>query len=187
MKRALTVGVTGAALLIAVTAVAAPRTGQDAPWLHIRVVEHGDSGSRVNVNLPLSLVEVALDLAEAEIAREGHFHMHHSDVEVADLRRAWSELRDAGDAEFVTVEEDDEHVRISRQGDRVLIEIRDARTEDLEETGRIEVPVSVVDVLLEGEGNELNLRGALQELVRTQRGDLVRIEDRDASVRIWIE
>jgi len=113
--------------------------------------------------------------------------MHHSDVEVADLRRAWSELRNAGDAEFVTIEEDAENVRISRQGDRILIEIRDADTETLEETGHIEMPVSVVDILLEGEGNELNLRGALRELVRTQRGDLVRIEGRDASVRIWIE
>lgn len=190
MRRALSGGIVAVVVLFTVTAVApatSSQDGQDAPWLHIRVIEQGEAGSRVNVNLPLSLVEVALDLAEEEVLREGHLHMHDSDVEVADLRRAWAELRTAGDAEFVTVEEDDEHVRISRRGDRILIEIREVDDETDEETGRIEVPVSVIDILLDGEGDELNLRGALEELVRTQRGDLVQIDDRDASVRIWIE
>lgn len=186
MKRVLSVGVIAVGLLVAVSAVATPQEARDAPWLHIRVIEHGDSGSRVNVDLPLSLVEVALDLAEDEILREGRFHVHGSEVEVADLRRAWAELKEAGDAEFVTVEEHDEHVRISRQGDRILIEIHDADAET-EETGRIQVPVSVVDILLEGEGNDLDLRGALEELVRTRGDDLVAIDDSDASVRIWIE
>jgi hypothetical protein len=181
MKRAIWVAVLAAGLLVAGVAQAQ----EDAPWLHIRVDESGAHGSKVSVNVPLSLVEVVLDIAENEILEESHFDIDHSDITVADMRRMWSELRDAGDAEFVTVEEDDELIKISRQGSKVLIEMQDL--DDDSEKGRIEVPVGVVDALFSGEGEELNIRAALDELIRTQDGEIVVIEDDETSVRIWIE
>lgn len=174
-----------ASLAIGLLAGGAVQAQEQAPWLHIRVTEEGENGSKVNVNLPLSLVQVALDIAEAEIMREGHAHFRHSDVTVADLRRMWDELRAAGDAEFISVEEDDQSITVSRRGDKVLVEIEDL--EEGTEKGRIEVPVSVVDALLEGEGETLNLRAALDELVRAQQGEIVMIDNDDTYVRIWIE
>ena len=157
---------------------------QDSPWLHIRVTDN-DEGSKVSVNLPLSLVEIALEIAEAEIQRQSHVHFHDSDVTVEDLRRMWNELRDAGDADFVTVDEGDERIQISRQADKVLIQMTEL--ESGEQKGRIEVPVTVVDALLSGDGEALNLRGALDELIRTQQGEIVMIDHDDAYVRILIE
>lgn len=181
IKRAVWVALLAAGLLVAGVAQAQ----EDAPWLHIRVNESGEHGSKVSVNVPLSLVQVALDIAEAEILKESHFDIDHSDITVADMRRMWNELRDAGDAEFVTVEEDDELIKISRQGSKVLIEMQDLENDT--EKGRIEVPVAVVDALFSGEGDDLNIRAALDELIRTQEGEIVMIEDGDTSVRIWIE
>lgn len=180
VRKALWVAVMAAGLLVAGTAQAQEET----PWLHIRVTESGEHGAKVSVNLPISLVEVALDIAEDHVRHEGHLDFHDSDITVADLRRMWDELRAAGDAEFVTVEEDDELVKISRAGDKVLIEIEDP--EDGTQKGRVEVPVAVVDALLSGEGEELNFRAAFEELVRIQEGEIVVFEDDETSVRIWI-
>ena len=179
-RNALVVALAAGALLTAGWAQAQ----QDAPWLHIRVVEEG--GARVSVNLPLSLIAVFADIAEQEIRTGRHLDIDEHDIEIADIRRAWNELRDAGDAEFVTVEKDDEFVRISRAGNMILIEMEDLDDAD-SARGRIEVPVSVVDALLSGEGQELNIHAALDELVRVSSGEIVFVENDDTTVRIWIE
>ena len=179
----------GIALLLTLLTAGLAQAGQDAPWLHIRVTGAGEGGTKVSVNLPLSLIEVVADIAEQEIRREsahndllGEFKDH--DISISDIRRAWTELRDAGDAEFVTVEEDDEMVRISRTGDTILIEFEE---NDGENSGRVEVPVSVVDALLSGDGEELNIRAALDQLVATTSGEIVFVETDDTTVRVWIE
>ena len=130
----------GAAVLAAgFLAAGVAQAQQDSPWLHIRVTDN-DEGSKVSVNLPLSLVEIALEIAEAEIQRQSHVHFHDSDVTVEDLRRMWNELRDAGDADFVTVEEGDERIQISRQADKVLIQMTEleAALELQQLAGRLE-------------------------------------------------
>ena len=51
---------------------------------------------------------------------------------------------------------------------------------------RIEVPVSLVDAILSGEGEEINLKAAIAEL-QNQRGNIVTVREKDTSVRIWID
>lgn len=178
-----------ALMIVAITAftgLAHAQEAQEASWIHVRVDE-GAEGAKVNVNLPLSLIEMALDIAGKE-AFEGHhgprIHMgEHHDVSLEDLRTMWAELREAGDAEFVEVQDGDEHVRIYRRGDRVFIDV----DEEGEEKVRVEVPFSVVDVLLDGEGNELNLVGAIREMGRANNGEIIRVNDGDTTVRIWID
>ncbi len=163
---------------------------EQAPWLHVRVVEHGEDGARVSVNLPVSLVQVFADIAEEELEKELSGHGSHIDLDmegheirIADVRRAWEELRNAGDAEFVEIQEDDEYVKISRAGDTILITFE----EDGDGNGRVEVPVSVVDALLSGDGERLNIRAAIDEMIATSAGEIVFVEDGDTTVRIWIE
>lgn len=187
-NRALTAVALAAALLVSGVA----QSQQDAPWLHIRVTEAGEDGSRVAVNLPVSLVQVFAAIAEKEIRKElsGEgsrisFDMDDHGIRITDLRSAWTELRNAGDADFVEVEGGDGSVKISRAGDKIVIEF-DGHDGDAK--GRVEVPISVVDALLAGEGEQINIRAALDELIRsTTGGEIVFIEDGDTTVRIWIE
>ncbi len=183
--------VAGAALVLGAATTA---QAQDSGWIHIRVNEA--EGANVNVNLPMALIEVAMDIAQDHMG-ELNEHMDGEaefeagrirfggdhDVEVEDLRRMWAELRDAGDADYVQVEDDSEAVNIYRRGDRVFIEV----DEDGEEKVRMQVPFSVVDVLLEGEGNELNLVGAMREMASTNDGEVLQVNDGDTTVRIWID
>ena len=176
------------ALAVALLSAGFVQAQEQAPWLHIRVTEEGESGAKVSVNLPISLLEVALEIAEKEgFTGRGHGHGirvgRHEEVDLEDLRRMWSELRAAGDAEYVNVEDGDESVRIYRQGERVMIHV----DEDGEEKVRVEVPFSVVDILLEGDGDELNLTGALRELANSNNGEIIQVHDGDTTVRVWID
>jgi hypothetical protein len=175
--------VAGVAAVMAAQAGFVAAQGPTA-WLHVRV-EEAARKSRVSVNLPVSVVEAALQAAPEKIVSKGRVRLGDDghDVQVADLRRAWAELKTTGDAELVRVEDEDETVRIARAGSLVLIHVdKPAGRESV----RVEVPVDVVDALLSGEGNELNIRAAFT-LLQKRRGDIVRVNDDDSTVRIWID
>lgn len=201
MRKTIVAGGLALALLPAV-GVAAQTTG--TAWLHVRVDE-AQKASKVRVNLPMTVVDAVVKATPDLIEEHGkvNFGEHHG-MKLADCRRAWKQLLAAGDAEFVTVESEDENVRVQRKGDLVLVYAdhkgRPARAAKAEaekpeaaaEKGRgqgevrIEVPVSLVDALLSGEGENVNLQAALAE-VQKRRGDIVRVHDTDADVRIWID
>lgn len=179
------------ALFLVVFLAGVPAALAQTPWIHVEVTDERDESesegkrSHVEVNLPLSVVRVAIEAAPDDIVSRGRLHLHdlHQDLEIADLRRIWNELREAGDAELVTVEEADETVRIRREGDRILIDVDD---HDGDDEVRVDVPVALVDALLSGEGDSLNLSAALAEL-SGQRGEIVRVRDGESRVRVWID
>lgn len=157
------------------------------PWIHVDVDESGEDAAHVEVHLPLSVVRIAMEAAPEKIVSNGQLHLSHvdRDLDIESLRRLWRELRDAGDAEFVTVEEADETVRVRREGDYVLVDVEDRLGESPEQV-HIEIPVTVVDALFSGEGETLNVADALSEL-STERGEIVRVDDGKSRVRIWID
>jgi hypothetical protein len=175
---AIALAVAGGARLEAQTAPA------KAPWLHVRVEEPAKE-SKVHVNLPLTVVEAALALAPEKVISNGQIHLHDADhnLKIADMRKLWKELRAAGDAEIVSVQDKDETVSVRRQGDKVLVDVNKPSGK---ESVKVEVPVAVVDALFAGEGNELNVKGALAELQKL-RGDIVRVNDKTTTVRVWID
>jgi len=173
------------ALALALPLAALAQKSDRASWIHIQVIDDSRHGANVEVNLPMSLVEVALEVAEDEMMEGGHIEID-ADITVSDMRRMWHELREAGDGDFVTVEEDGERVEIYRRGDLVHIDIDDVRRD--EQKIRLEIPVSMVDVLFDTEEEHaLNLRGALAELQNHNGGEVLNLRDGDETVRIWID
>lgn len=156
-------------------------------WLHVRV--DSDRGEKVSVNLPLSLVEKAVAMIPDEHFHHGELvlddihwgHGHH--LSVAELRDLWNELQASPDMTFVTLESADETVRVSKSGGYLLV--------DAEESGdtsaEVRIPVSVVDALLSGEGEELDIRAAVEALARHGEGELVTVSEDDERVRVWID
>lgn len=194
MRKSIQAGLGTLALAALATASPAPVAAQTAtPWLHVRVEEAKDA-TKVAVNLPLSVVEAVLKASPEMIERHGKIHLgREHGLKLADLRRVWKELAAAGDADLVTVESDDENVKVQRKGDLVLVLVDQKPRTDKEgkakkrgEQVRVEVPVSLVDALLSGEGEEANIEAAVTEL-RKRRGDIVRVQDDDSHVRVWID
>jgi len=178
---------------LALVALAVPLMGASAPaappssataWLHVHV-EEPKQRSRVQVNLPMNAVEAALKAAPDVLASHGRIHLggHGHHLELDDFRQLWKELKGAGDAEIVSVEDGDERVNVSKKGDLVLIRVQN---DGQGESVHVDVPASLVDALLSTPGEELDIRAAVGEL-RKLRGDVVRVNDRSSTVRIWVD
>ncbi len=200
MRRNVLTGLGLAALALLPASGALAQTSN--AWLHIRV-EETQKASKVHVNLPMTVVEAVLKATPDIIEEHGKLNLggHHG-MKLADFRRIWKQLAAVGDAEFVTVESDDENVRVQRKGDLVLVyadhkavarKAEAEKAEKAESKGakgpgevRVEVPVSLVDALLSGEGDEVNIQAAVAE-IQKRRGDIVRVHDADSNVRIWID
>lgn len=181
MRRAVLAAVLG--MSAALSAGTSARAQAPGPWLHVRVEEA--RGAKVSVNLPLSVVEVALKAAPETVIGREHVHLglKGRDLRLADLRKMWQELKSSGDVDLVTAEDREETVTVAKKGDLVLVRVEKAGGR---EGAHVEVPAEVVDALFAGEGETLNLRAALAKL-QTRRGDIVRVNDKDSTVRVWID
>ena len=192
MRKSILAGVGLVALSVLPAAQAAAQTG--TAWLHVRV-EEAKEASKVAVNLPMTVVEAILKASPEMIEKHGKIHLgDEHGLKLADIRKAWKALAEAGDAELVTVESEDENVKVMRKGELVQVFVdkkakpgKDGKTPARGgEEVRVEVPVSLVDALLSGEGEEPNIEAAVAELQK-RRGDIVRVKDDDSNVRIWID
>ncbi len=185
----------GIGLLALAGAAAGTVAAQSAPtpWLHVRV-EEVDDNTKVSVNLPLSVVEAVLKASPEILEKHGRVHIGKDHgLELADLRKVWKELAAVGDAELVSVESDDENVKVARKGDVVQVFVEKKPWTDKEgkkrkggDNVRVEIPVSLVDAFLSGDGEYGNVEAAIGEL-RKRRGDIVKVQDDDSHVRVWID
>src|SRR5258708_35397765 len=91
---------------------AAAAEAKTALWLHIKV--HDGDGSRVSINLPLSVVEAAMPLIPDEARVAGRIRIADRDLSVQDLRRLWRARQREPEASFVPLDEPPRQVRVAR-------------------------------------------------------------------------
>jgi len=151
-------------------------------WLHVRVDE--TDGAKVKVNVPISMVEKAIAMVPEEHLRHGKIHMDEWQMTPAEIRELWQEIKDSPDMTFVTVEEDDESVRVWKEAGYLKVHVIE---EDKNERVEVQVPLGVVDALLSGEGEELNIEAAIRALVEEGEGELVTVTGDDEKVRVWVD
>jgi hypothetical protein len=153
-------------------------------WLHVRVDEV--DGAKVKVNLPVSMMEKAISMVPEEHFSNGRIHLDDccNDISVSELRELWQELKDSPDMTFVTVEEDDETVRVWKEDGYLKVHVQEmGRQEQVD----VQVPLVVVDALLSGESDELNIEAAIRALVAEGEGELVTVTGDDEQVRVWVD
>jgi len=159
----------------------APSPGTGTSWLHVRIDEP-EKRSRVHLNLPLPAVEAALKAAPDSIAVDGGTPLAR-DMNVERLRRQWKELATTRDAELVEVLAEEERQHVRKEDGRLVIHLEDDRKAKIV---HLDLSGPVVDALLSGGDQELNIRAAVAHL-RTLRGEVVNLRDHDATVRVWID
>ena len=174
------------ALATSLLSAAQPAGATEGRWLHVRVEEA--HGANVRVNLPLSLIDALIPMIPEE-----HLHADGSFVvfdrhrwTVDDLRNLWRQIEQSPDMTFVTVEDEGEHVRVSKSGGHLLIQVSDRRFDGDDEID-IKVPLGVVDALLAGDGDRLDLQAAVRALAQSGDGELASITGKRETVRIWID
>ncbi len=95
-----------------------PAAAQGAPWIHIEVQE---DDSQTHLNVPLALAQLVVGVVPDRLIGRVTRELEKEGIALADVRKMWTALREVGDAEFVTVDSDDESVRVWREGELLLI------------------------------------------------------------------
>jgi hypothetical protein len=152
-------------------------------WLHVRVETPKKGGETVSVNVPLALAETVLPMIKEKELSEGRIRIEEKDLTVQDLRKIWQTVREQGDAEYVSVKSSDISLRVAIEGQYLIV-----KTDETSPTQvQISLPTQVVDALLSGTGNELDLLAAVHALEATGSREIVSIQDKDAQVKVWID
>lgn len=195
-QRILTALAAVALLAATITPAAAQAQAQtkdtDGKWLHVRVIEEGEKGESVRVNIPLALAEAILPsikvkhLDKGKVKLEDHMRAR---IEEVDLRAILDAVKTAQDGEFVTIESHrKENVRVAKKGGYLLVEVRepDKDGKDREKVD-VKIPMTVVEALLSGGKDELDILAAIRALARHGDTELVSVQDRNTTVRVWVD
>jgi hypothetical protein len=152
-------------------------------WLHMNVNEA--KGGQVNLNFPLSTAMSMAGRVADDAGHPGKVRVGDKDMDAKELRRFWQAVKDSPDADFVTVDGPDGKVRIAKSGGYLLIRANDTKGHGSRVD--IKVPTPVIEALLSGGGDELDLKAGLEALARQGVGDLMTIDGDHDSVRMWID
>lgn len=169
-----------AAIVLAVLFVAAPSLAADR-WFHVRVDE--PSGAEVAVNLPLSLIEMAVSMIPEDFSDQVHVELNQDGFSIQQLHQLWQEVKDTGDATFVTVKDGDQTVEVSRSGNYLIAQtVGDGDTQI-----DVRFPLEVVDALFSSGPDRLDIAAAVRALANYADGDMVTVRDNDTTVRVWVD
>ena len=127
------------------------------------------------------------------------------DLEIANIRDGAQSIRVAREGDIILVDvtgtddgddageggadqEDAEHDGDAEHDDGDHDGDGDGRRRGRRDIGEVQVrvPVSVVDALLSGSGETLDVRAAIQELA-SLRGEMVQVDHPDGRIRVWID
>jgi hypothetical protein len=180
--------IVAAVALLAVGAVTQAEAAIE--WLHVHVDEGGHEQTKVRVNVPVSMVAAMLPLIHEDEFHGGKVHVDGHELDKARVRAILKAVTEAEEGEYITVESwhDDSHeeVRVAKQGGMIIIKVREEG--DHSETVDIRMPVTVVEALLKGKEDELNVVAAVEAL--REAGDaeiIVTDSEDDTKVRIWVD
>jgi len=169
-------------------------------WIHVRVESRENHGETVRVNVPVEMAEKVLPAINKDNFRDGKVHvdsMHTGDV---DLKMLIDAVRTSRDGEYVTVQSNENNVRVAKSAGYLYIHVTDKSDEkkqakDAKDPGKenrgtkveIKVPMKVVDALFSSGKDELDIVAALKALSSHGDTELVTVKDSENSVRIWVD
>ncbi|OFV84525.1 MAG: hypothetical protein A3B65_04590 [Acidobacteria bacterium RIFCSPHIGHO2_02_FULL_67_57] len=178
-------------LILALAVALAPRlAAQTAPaakadrWLHVKV-EDAKKGETVRVNVPLRVAEAILPAINVDVIKNGRLRMEEIHTHGVDLRAVLEAVRTLEDGEFVTVESQEETVRVSKEGRFLLARIHERG--DQGEQVAVKVPLALIDALLSGEKDELNIAAAIRALNELGDEVYIAVTSPHETVRVWVD
>ncbi|MFQ5739101.1 MAG: hypothetical protein ACE5JX_08795 [Acidobacteriota bacterium] len=155
-------------------------------WLHVRV--ETDDQEKVRLSVPVSLVSTLLpfiedkEFARTRIRMDG-IGWHRDELTVQDLREIWDAVKNEGSTELANVQTKDADIHLFLDNQYLMVRTEEGSHDKI----NVKIPVSVVDALLSGQGDELNLSAAVAALQDLGPDSLVSVEADHNKVEVWIE
>jgi hypothetical protein len=103
-----------------------------------------------------------------------------------DLKTILAAIRTAKDGEYVTVQGNDNDVRVAKEGNHLMIHVVD-KSNSKKCQVEIKVPMKVIDALLSAGKDELDLVAALHALSAQGDTELVSVKDSENTVKVWLD
>jgi len=175
-----------AAVLLPFAAQAASSSDR---WLHVSIDGTDEDPERVRINVPLKLVHSLEPLWESHDISDDLITINGKQLTRQEIAAMLKAVREADEGEYISVIDDDEHVRVAKEKNRILVHVIEKEKKGKENRVEIRIPIAVVEALLSGDDGDkqLNLVAALEELGRHNSGELVAVDDEGERVRIWVD
>jgi len=155
-------------------------------WLHVRVISSDAKGETVRVNVPLELAEKVLPAINHDRLHGGKVKIDCAHVNDLDLRAMVEAIRTAKDGEYVTVQSNENDIRVAKQDNHLIVHVLD-KGKSKKSQVEIKVPMKVVDALFSAGKDELDLVAALHALSAAGDTELVSVKGDDNTVRVWLD
>jgi hypothetical protein len=155
-------------------------------WLHVRVISTDGKGETVRVNVPLELAEKVLPAINHDRLHDGKVKIDCAHVNDVDLHSLAEAIRNSKDGEYVTVQGNDNDVRVAKQNNYLIVHVLD-KGKSKKQQVEIRVPMKVVDALFSAGKDELDLVAALHALSAQGDTELVSVKDEENTVRVWLD
>ena len=172
-------------------------------WIHVRVESKEDRGETVRVNVPVEMAAKVLPAINKDNLHDGKVRIDSKHTNDVDLRAILEAVQTSRDGEYVTVQGNDNNVRVAKSAGYLYIHVtdksegkkaaaKDGKAEAKAASGReskveIKVPMKVVDALFSAGKDELDLVAALKALSAHGDTELVTVKDAENTVRIWVD
>lgn len=155
-------------------------------WLHVRVICTDGKGETVRVNVPLELAERVLPAVNHDRLHNGKVKIDSTEVGDVDLHAIMDAIRTAKDGEYVTVQGNDNDVRVAKEGSHLMIHVVDKDGSKKSQV-EVKVPMKVIEALLSAGKDELDLVAALHALGAQGDVELVSVKDSENTVKVWLD
>ncbi|MGB2592386.1 MAG: hypothetical protein WBG02_13000 [Candidatus Acidiferrum sp.] len=155
-------------------------------WLHVRVINTNSKDESVKVNVPLDLAEKVLPAIDHDRLHGGKVRIGCMDCDGVDIRTLFEAVRSAKDGEFVTVQSKDADIAVAKKDGQFLVHVHDKNKPKTSQV-EIRVPMKVVEALLSGGKDELDIAAGLHALADQGDMELVSVKDEDSTIRVWMD
>lgn len=174
-------------------------------WIHVRVESKENKGETLRVNVPVEMAEKVLPAIKHENLQGGKIRIENAHLDEIDLRAMLDAVRTAKDGEYVTVQSNENNVRIAKSAGYLYIHVTDKKSNAkpsksaegkeapvksaaaTESKVEIKIPMKVVDALFSAGKDELDIVAALHALSASGDTELVSVKDEENTVRVWID
>jgi hypothetical protein len=173
-------------------------------WIHVRVEDRNNKGETVRVNVPIDMAVKVLPAINKDQLHNGKIHIDDAHLHDVDLRAILDAVRSSKDGEYVTVQSNENNVRVAKNAGYLYIHVTDnsshhkSSSKDSKDSKdpvksnqdtkvEIKVPMKVVDALFSSGNDELDIVAGLRALANDGDTELVSVKDQENTVRVWID
>ena len=150
----------------------------DGKFFRFEMTETESNGTptEIKVRVPLSIVGAMTSQIEEA------FEQVDFEGQELNIKELWAEVRAAGDNDFIEIDKEGAHIKVSTEGDFLLVSVEENESD---QTINVKVPLSLGDLLFAEGGPDVD--GILEELSNFTDVELFTIESEKVNAKAWIE